>query len=351
MTWQNYLNHASQFVNQGKYADAERIIYQAFNEARAQNDREKIYTSLDLLGYLAFVQKEYAKSEQIYKYGAQVKITVLGQDHIEIGKTLKNLIAAAYQLKQYEQVVSYAKEALRVYGLNYGNTHAECRQLATNLVELLKWLQRIPEADEVRRLYLEVKPVQQHYQQPVQQPAQQQPVQQQPVRQQQHYQQPAQQPVQQQQHYQQPAQQPVQQQPAQQQQYYQQPVQQQPAQQQHYQQPVQQQPVQQQQHYQQPVQQQPAQQQHYQQPAQQQPVQQQASINPAAQRHLQNLQSQQSDPEQDQDANKKKKDYSNFAKSVCDVCQMPYEGSECLRCTSGQIAVFDPSSRLGNDFG
>ena len=255
MTWQNYLNHASQFVNQGKYADAERIIYQAFNEARAQNDREKIYTSLDLLGYLAFVQKEYAKSEQIYKYGAQVKITVLGQDHIEIGKTLKNLIAAAYQLKQYEQVVSYAKEALRVYGLNYGNTHAECRQLATNLVELLKWLQRIPEADEVRRLYLEVKPVQQHYQQPVQQPAQ------------------------------------------------------------------------------------------------QQPVQQQASINPAAQRHLQNLQSQQSDPEQDQDANKKKKDYSNFAKSVCDVCQMPYEGSECLRCTSGQIAVFDPSSRLGNDFG
>ena len=308
MTWQNYLNHASQFVNQGKYADAERIIYQAFNEARAQNDREKIYTSLDLLGYLAFVQKEYAKSEQIYKYGAQVKITVLGQDHIEIGKTLKNLIAAAYQLKQYEQVVSYAKEALRVYGLNYGNTHAECRQLATNLVELLKWLQRIPEADEVRRLYLEVKPVQQHYQQPVQQPAQQQPVQQQPVRQQQHYQQPAQQ-------------------------------------------PVQQQPAQQQQYYQQPVQQQPAQQQHYQQPAQQQPVQQQASINPAAQRHLQNLQSQQSDPEQDQDVNKKKKDYSNFAKSVCDVCQMPYEGSECLRCTSGQIAVFDPSSRLGNDFG
>ncbi|HMO23486.1 MAG TPA: tetratricopeptide repeat protein, partial [Candidatus Melainabacteria bacterium] len=116
MTWQNYLTHASQLVSQGKYADAERIIYQAFNEARAQNDREKIYTSLDLLGYLAFVQQQYDKSEQIYKYGAQVKISVMGQNHIEIGKTLKNLIAAAYHMKRYEQVVVYAREALRVYG-------------------------------------------------------------------------------------------------------------------------------------------------------------------------------------------------------------------------------------------
>lgn len=307
MTWQNYLTHASQLVSQGKYADAERIIYQAFNEARAQNDREKIYTSLDLLGYLAFVQQQYDKSEQIYKYGAQVKISVMGQNHIEIGKTLKNLIAAAYHMKRYEQVVVYAREALRIYGLNYGNGHAECRQLATNLIELLKWLKRIPEADEIRRLYLEVA------QPPPQQPAQQQ-------------------------YYQQPQQQ--------------QPVQQQPVQQQHYQQVQQQQPVQQQQYYQQaqqsPAQPQPVQQQHYQQVPQQQPVQQQqGQINPAAAQHLQNYQNAQGE-EAD---NKKKRDYANFAKSVCDVCQMPYEGSECLRCTSGQIAVFDPSSRLGNDFG
>ncbi|HMP52889.1 MAG TPA: tetratricopeptide repeat protein [Candidatus Melainabacteria bacterium] len=304
MTWQNYLTHASQLVSQGKYADAERIIYQAFNEARAQNDREKIYTSLDLLGYLAFVQQQYDKSEQIYKYGAQVKISVMGQNHIEIGKTLKNLIAAAYHMKRYEQVVVYAREALRVYGLNYGNGHAECRQLATNLIELLKWLKHMPEADEIRRLYLEVsqpQPAQQqHYQQvQQQQPVQQQPAQQQPAQQQQYYQQAQQQPVQQQQYYQHAQQQPVQQQPVQQQQ----------------------QPVQNQQG-------------------------QQGQINPAAAQHLQNYQNTQAD-----DADKKKRDYANFAKSVCDVCQMPYEGSECLRCTSGQIAVFDPSSRLGNDFG
>lgn len=304
MTWQNYLTHASQLVSQGKYADAERIIYQAFNEARAQNDREKIYTSLDLLGYLAFVQQQYDKSEQIYKYGAQVKISVMGQNHIEIGKTLKNLIAAAYHMKRYEQVVVYAREALRVYGLNYGNGHAECRQLATNLIELLKWLKRMPEADEIRRLYLEVsqpQPAQQQHYQQVQQ--------QQPAQQQQYYQQAQQQPVQQQQYYQHAQQQPVQQQPVQQQ-------------------PVQQQPVRQQQ---QPVQNQQGQ---------------QGQINPAAAQHLQNYQNTQAD-----DADKKKRDYANFAKSVCDVCQMPYEGSECLRCTSGQIAVFDPSSRLGNDFG
>ncbi len=304
MTWQNYLTHASQLVSQGKYADAERIIYQAFNEARAQNDREKIYTSLDLLGYLAFVQQQYDKSEQIYKYGAQVKISVMGQNHIEIGKTLKNLIAAAYHMKRYEQVVVYAREALRVYGLNYGNGHAECRQLATNLIELLKWLKRMPEADEIRRLYLEVSQPQPAQQQHYQQVQQQQPVQQQPV----------------------------QQQPAQQ-------HQPQSAQQQYYQQ-AQQQPVQQQQYYQHAQQQ----------PVQQQPVQnqqsQQGQINPAAAQHLQNYQNTQAD-----DADKKKRDYANFAKSVCDVCQMPYEGSECLRCTSGQIAVFDPSSRLGNDFG
>lgn len=113
------------------------------------------------------------------------------------------------------------------------------------------------------------RPVQQAYQQPVQQTAYQQPVQQ-PVYQQpqqQAYQQPVQQPV-----YQQPVQQPV----------YQQPVYQQPVQQPVYQQPVQQayqQPVQQayQQPVQQPVYQQPVQQ-AYQQPVQQpqQPAQQPA---------------------------------------------------------------------------
>ncbi|MGD9684662.1 MAG: tetratricopeptide repeat protein [Candidatus Obscuribacterales bacterium] len=322
MTWQSYLNHASQLVTQGKYAEAEQIIYQAFKQARTENDPKKVSTSLDLLSWLAFMQQKYPEAEQIYQYATQVKIQIFGADHIEVGKTIKNIIAACYHQKKYEQVVGYASEALRIYALNYGNDHAECKQLATNLVELLKWLGRVDEADRVRSTYLEVRPEPQYYQ---------------------GYQQPAQ------------HQQPVQQQPAQQSQYqsYQQPAQQQPAQQQQshyqsYQQPQQQQPVQQQ-----PVQQQPVQQQ----PVQQQPVQQQPAQQPQQQSYYQGYQQPAQKPGDGQQAQPGpsqqgivRKDYSKFAKSVCEVCQMEFEGSECLRCTSGQITVFDPGSRLGNDF-
>jgi|GEM_PF-1519858 len=362
MTWQSYLNHASQLVTQGKYAEAEQIIYQAFKEARTENDPKKVSTCLDLLSWLAFMQQKYPEAEQIYQYATQVKIQLYGADHIEVGKTIKNIIAACYHQKKYEQVVGYASEALRIYAINYGNDYAECKQLATNLVELLKWLGRVEEADRVRSTYLEVRPEPQHYQgyqqpaqqshyQSYQQPAQQQPVQHPQQSQQSHYQS-YQQPAQQQSH-----QQPVQQQPAQHQSY-QQPVQQQPAQHQSYQQPVQQQPAQHQ-SYQQPVQQQPAQHpqqtqqsqyQGYQQPTQQQPAQQQSQYQnyqqPAQQAYNQG--GGQQTVQQDQGI--VKKDYSKFAKSVCEVCQMEFEGSECLRCTSGQITVFDPGSRLGNDF-
>ncbi|MBK9141858.1 MAG: tetratricopeptide repeat protein [Candidatus Melainabacteria bacterium] len=296
MTWQSYLNHASQLVSQGKYAEAEQIIYQAFKEARTENDPKKVSTSLDLLSWLAFMQQKYPEAEQLYQYATQVKIQIYGADHIEVGKTIKNIIAACYHQKKYEQVVGYASEALRIYAINYGNDYAECKQLATNLVELLKWLGRVEEADRVRSTYLEVRPEPLHY------PGYQQPQQAQQS-QYQGYQQPAQQPQQSQQSqyqsYQQPAQQPQQ---SQQSQY---------------------------QSYQQPAQQ-PAQQ-----PQQSQQSQYQSYQQPAQQDHSQGI---------------VKKDYSKFAKSVCEVCQMEFEGSECLRCTSGQITVFGPGSRLGNDF-
>ncbi|MBZ0187527.1 MAG: tetratricopeptide repeat protein, partial [Candidatus Obscuribacterales bacterium] len=108
MTWQSYLNHASQLVSQGKYAEAEQIIYQAFKQARTENDAKKVSTSLDLLAWLAFMQQKYPEAEQIYQYAAQAKTQIFGADHIEVGKIIKNIIAACYHQKKYESVVGYA---------------------------------------------------------------------------------------------------------------------------------------------------------------------------------------------------------------------------------------------------
>jgi hypothetical protein len=46
----------------------------------------------------------------------------------------------------------------------------------------------------------------------------------------------------------------------------------------------------------------------------------------------------------------RRKDYSKFAKSVCEVCKQEYEGAGCLRCTSAGIKAFDPGSTFGSEW-
>ncbi|MBX9692909.1 MAG: tetratricopeptide repeat protein, partial [Cyanobacteria bacterium] len=149
MTWQEYCNQASQLVSHGRYQEAERIILQAFKEARESRDPQHVYLSLDLLGWLAFMQQKYADAEKVYQHVVNVKIQLFGRDHVEIAKTMKNLIAAAYQLRQYERVVGYASEAARIFAGSLGTNHPECQQIAKNLVEMLKWLGRTDEAETV----------------------------------------------------------------------------------------------------------------------------------------------------------------------------------------------------------
>ena len=388
MTWQEYCNQASQLVSQGRYKEAEAIILEAFKEAREAKDLQRVYTSLDLLGWLAFVQHKFMDAEKIYQHVVNVKSQLFGRTHVEIAKTLKNLIASSYQLKQYDRVVHYASEAARIYATNLGAHHPECQQIAKNLFELLKWMGRTGEAQAVYQQYLA--------------PPAQQPPPPQPVPQQQHYQQPA-------------ASQPSQQTPPQQNrsaaatanpeqqgnlsssnpyarhpvgsqsgQYAAQQSQsgqygsgQQPAQsqypnqnsQQNQQPPADRQPQTVQQSssgsYQSPGQY--AQQQPAQTPQNQaQPTGYNSYNNQSAQattgQHAQpNSQyshlpmkaapqeaqpAQQEPPKPAQASPQKRKDYTKFAKNICDVCQYEYEGSECLRCTSGEIAVFDPNSRL-----
>lgn len=360
MSWQEYCNQASQAVSQGNYAEAERFIYEAFKEARQEKNLERIYTALDLLGWLAFMQTKYDDAEKIYQYVAKVKVQLFGADHVEIAKTLKNLIAAAYQVKQYERVVPYAKEASRIFAANLGAAHPECQAIAVNLFELLKWLNRPGEAEEVRISYLAPPPP------PIQPTAPQfgQQAGQQNTQSGGYAQ--AQQPQQQYQQnsttgtgqYQQTA--PQQQAPTN---YgtgtgqYSNLTQQQPQPQQAQQAAYgtgtgqysnlaqqQQQPQQAQQaahgtgtgQYSN-LQAQQAQQAQYSQQAYQQAqptAQQQQPIAPT-QGHAGSAPPQSS-----------KSDYSKYAKSICEVCQYEYDGPECLRCTSGQLTVFDPNSRL-----
>ncbi|MDX2107795.1 MAG: hypothetical protein SFY67_15440 [Candidatus Melainabacteria bacterium] len=418
MDWDEACRQASAMVATRNYAEAEQVIYGAYNQVKAENNLEKICTSLDLLGWLCFMQSKHQQASEIYYYCAQAKVQLMGADNIEVAKTIKNIIASTYQLKQYEKVVDMARECLRIFALHLPRENPEIATLGKNLYELLKWMNRIPEAEHVKHLYLDPpapavpqmqaqaqsgayaipqqQQMQQHQVQPQTQsgaynvPQQQQPPQAQPHQQQQAYQQ-------QQHQYQQQAQQQPQQQPqpqaqsstasgnqwaqqayANQSQSQAQPAMQPPPQQQPQQAPAAQnqwapQPqtqsgayaVPQQQQQQQPQpQQQPASQGHFRQisippqnaaPAQQAPL----STSQAPVQQIQQVQqTSQAQPEQGapptdsaaKAAAARRKDYSKFAKSICDVCKQEYEGAGCLRCTSAGIKAFDPGSTFGSEW-
>jgi len=412
MDWDEACRQASALVATRNYAEAEQVIYGAYNQVKAENNLEKICTSLDLLGWLCFMQSKHQQASEIYYYCAQAKVQLMGPDNIEVAKTIKNIIASTYQLKQYEKVVDMARECLRIFALHLPRENPEISTLGKNLYELLKWMNRIGEAEQVKHLYLDppapVAPqapppipqmqaqaqsgayaVPQHaQQQQMQAQAQsgaynipQQPVQQQQPQQNQYSQQPQQQPqqqqpqqqqnqyAQQQQQYQQQAQHAVPQQPLQpqsqqaqggQNQWAPQPQTQSGAYavpQQQIQQPQQQVQSQQQiQQQQQPqAQPQPAAQGHFRQISipPQNAAPQQAPLSTSQAPVQQAQQAPANEPASDSAAKAaaaRRKDYSKFAKSVCEVCKQEYEGAGCLRCTSAGIKAFDPGSTFGSEW-
>lgn len=399
MDWDEACRQASAMVATRNYAEAEQVIYGAYNQVKAENNLEKICTSLDLLGWLCFMQSKHQQASEIYYYCAQAKVQLMGADNIEVAKTIKNIIASTYQLKQYDKVVDMARECLRIFSLHLPRENPEIATLGKNLYELLKWMNRFPEAEHIKHLYLDppappsppaIPPMQAQaqsgayaipqqqvqpqtqsgaYNIPQQQPQQAQPQpQQQAYQQQQHqYQQQAQAQVQPQAHnstasgnqwaqqayanqsqsqaqpsMQQPQQQPQQAQGAQNQ-WAPQPQTQSGA----YAVPQQQQQIPQQQAPQQQPQAQPASQGHFR----------QISIPPQnatpAQQPPQALEAATGGPATDSAAKAaaaRRKDYSKFAKSVCDVCKQEYEGAGCLRCTSAGIKAFDPGSTFGSEW-
>jgi len=356
MDWDEACRQASALVATRNYAEAEQVIYGAYNQVKAENNLEKICTSLDLLGWLCFMQSKHQQASEIYYYCAQAKVQLMGGDNIEVAKTIKNIIASTYQLKQYEKVVDMARECLRIFALHLPRENPEISTLGKNLYELLKWMNRIPEAEQVKRLYLDPAPPAPPPIPPMQAQAQsgaypvpQQQMQQPQAQQQQQYQQ-------QQQQYQQaqaqaqsgaypvPQQQPQQQQPQTQSGAYAVPQQQ-------IQQHMQQQPQPQVQPQAQP---QAASQGHFRQisipPQNQQAPGQQAPIS-SSQAPVQ--QAPATDSVSDSAAKAaaaRRKDYSKFAKSVCEVCKQEYEGAGCLRCTSAGIKAFDPGSTFGSEW-
>ncbi len=361
MDWDEACRQASALVATRNYAEAEQVIYGAYNQVKAENNLEKICTSLDLLGWLCFMQAKHQQASEIYYYCAQAKVQLLGSNNIEVAKTIKNIIASTYQLKQYEKVVDMARECLRIFALHLPRENPEIATLGKNLYELLKWMNRIPEAEQIKRLYLD----------PPAPPAPS------PVAAMQAQAQSGAYPVPQQQMQQQP----------QAQQHQQQQYQQAQAQSGAYPVPQQQQQAQQQQQQASGAQNQWApqpqtqsgayatQQQNMQQQQQQPQAQSQAQPQAASQGHFrqisippQNQQAQQApisasqapvqqaplgDPVPDSAAKAaaaRRKDYSKFAKSVCEVCKQEYEGAGCLRCTSAGIKAFDPGSTFGSEW-
>jgi hypothetical protein len=155
MDWDEACRQASALVATRNYAEAEQVIYGAYNQVKAENNLEKICTSLDLLGWLCFMQSKHQQASEIYYYCAQAKVQLLGSNNIEVAKTIKNIIASTYQLKQYEKVVDMARECLRIFALHLPRENPEISTLGKNLYELLKWMNRIPEAEQVKRLYLD----------------------------------------------------------------------------------------------------------------------------------------------------------------------------------------------------
>lgn len=163
MTWekheQYFISEASDLLNKagtylierGQYSDAEPLLMHALLIRRRLlgEDHLDIARTLNNLASLYRRQGKYDEAEPFYRQALTIREKLLGTEHPETARSLNNLAIFYQSQKEYKQAESLYQRTIAIYELHLGSDHPDVARTLNNLAILYKDQGKYEEAELV----------------------------------------------------------------------------------------------------------------------------------------------------------------------------------------------------------
>ena len=90
------------------------------------------------LGVEADEQGEYEEAKAYYQKALKIKVSKLGEDHVDVAACYNNLGIVAHNQGEYEEAKAYYQKALKIYVSKLGDDHPSVTRTKRNLTCLRK---------------------------------------------------------------------------------------------------------------------------------------------------------------------------------------------------------------------
>ncbi|HTM48023.1 MAG TPA: serine/threonine-protein kinase [Bryobacteraceae bacterium] len=144
-------NLAAQYVNQGKYDEAEDLDKRVLDVKRRVMGEEhpSTLTTMSNLGVVNRYQGKYAQSETLLTAALQMTRRVLGGEHRETLKVLRSLALLYHAEGKYSQASPLLSEVLEVGRRVLGDQHLDTLAAMNNMAELYRRQKKYAEAESM----------------------------------------------------------------------------------------------------------------------------------------------------------------------------------------------------------
>jgi tetratricopeptide (TPR) repeat protein len=136
-TWESAMAAGQQAIQQGNYADAERLLLLAVRKAEefGLEDR-RVAVSLSQLAQVYAGQGKYVEAEPVYLQALKIYQAVHGEFHADVAATLNNLGVLHRMYGQYAQAEPLLTRALAIKEQLFGLSHPDVALSVVNLAQL-----------------------------------------------------------------------------------------------------------------------------------------------------------------------------------------------------------------------
>src|SRR6476620_6702681 len=136
-TWESVMAAGQQAVQQGNYAEAERIYQVAVRKAETYGREDRrVAVTLSQLAQVYAGQGKHVEAEPLYLQALKIYQSVHGKTHADVAATLNNLGVLHRMYGQYAEAEPLLVRALAIKEQLLGGDHPDVALSAANLGQL-----------------------------------------------------------------------------------------------------------------------------------------------------------------------------------------------------------------------
>lgn len=166
MEWADYKAKVKEALEKSKFDVAETTLLQALQWVKdTGGSNERLCLCLDQLAWIYVNIKDLDRAAACYKESLEIKQSILGEQNPIVARACKKLATVVYMQKRYDLAERYSKDALNIFKSTLGLEHEETQQTLSDLVSLLRKLNRNIEANILQGMGKQAQPAQSEAQQ------------------------------------------------------------------------------------------------------------------------------------------------------------------------------------------